>query len=128
MEGDALIPPPASTAPSIEEQSIQSSPSQDPSKVSKASLYTHETIRLQDSESKLSPKTKPIATRRFSPSANRIGRKQDATAHGGKLLRKTTWTSTELRTDIAADGASAGRDGRKFTVANVGMNGKMYLR
>jgi len=127
MEGDALIPPPTSTAPSIEEQSTQSSPSRKPSKVSKPSLYIHETIRLQDSESKLSPK-KSIATRRISPSANRIGRKPDGTAHGGRVLRKATWTSTELRTDIAADGTSAGRDGRNFTVANVGMNGKMYLR
>jgi hypothetical protein len=30
--------------------------------------------------------------------------------------------------DIAPDGASAGREGRQFTVANVGNNGRIYLR
>ncbi|KAL7941623.1 hypothetical protein V8C42DRAFT_173101 [Trichoderma barbatum] len=30
--------------------------------------------------------------------------------------------------DIAPDGASAGREGRQFTVANVGNNGKLFLR
>ncbi|KAH6606741.1 guanine nucleotide exchange factor [Trichoderma cornu-damae] len=32
------------------------------------------------------------------------------------------------RWDVAPDGASAGRAGRQFTVANVGNNGKLYLR
>lgn len=30
--------------------------------------------------------------------------------------------------DVAPDGASAGRQGRQFTVANVGNNGKLFLR
>ncbi|TPX08881.1 uncharacterized protein E0L32_009699 [Thyridium curvatum] len=30
--------------------------------------------------------------------------------------------------DIAPDGSSAGREGRQFTVANVGNNGRIYLR
>lgn len=30
--------------------------------------------------------------------------------------------------DITPDGGSAGREGRKFTVANVGNNGRIYLR
>ncbi|KAM4059184.1 rasGEF domain-containing protein [Hirsutella rhossiliensis] len=32
------------------------------------------------------------------------------------------------RWDIAPDGTSAGREGRQFTVANVGNNGRIYLR
>ncbi|KAH0528490.1 hypothetical protein TsFJ059_003352 [Trichoderma semiorbis] len=32
------------------------------------------------------------------------------------------------RWDVAPDGASAGREGRQFTVANVGNNGKLFLR
>lgn len=129
MEGDALMPtttpPPPIESP--QQQSSQSSPSRDPSKVSKSPLLAHEAIRLQDSESKLSPKNKSIATgRRISPSANtRILKKQDGTLYEGKLSRKPTWTKTA---EIAVDGTPAGRDGRKFTVANVGMNGKMYLR
>lgn len=30
--------------------------------------------------------------------------------------------------DIAPDGGSAGREGRQFAVANVGNNGRIYLR
>lgn len=32
------------------------------------------------------------------------------------------------KTDITPDGGSAGREGRQFTVANVGNNGRIYLR
>src|SRR3569833_338276 len=32
------------------------------------------------------------------------------------------------RWDITPDGGSAGREGRQFTVANVGNNGRIYLR
>lgn len=32
------------------------------------------------------------------------------------------------RWDVAPDGASAGREGRQFTVTNVGNNGKLFLR
>jgi hypothetical protein len=32
------------------------------------------------------------------------------------------------RWDIAPDGGSAGREGRHFTVSNVGNNGRIYLR
>lgn len=32
------------------------------------------------------------------------------------------------RVDITPDGGSASRTGRKFTVANVGNNGRIYLR
>lgn len=34
----------------------------------------------------------------------------------------------ELKWEVAPDGGSAGREGRQFTVANVGNNGKIYLR
>jgi hypothetical protein len=30
--------------------------------------------------------------------------------------------------DITPDGGSAGREGRQFAVANVGNNGRIYLR
>jgi hypothetical protein len=40
---------------------------------------------------------------------------------GKKDIDATKW-------DIAPDGGSAGREGRQFTVANVGNNGKIFLR
>jgi hypothetical protein len=33
-----------------------------------------------------------------------------------------------VKVDLTPDGGSAGREGRQFTVANVGNNGKIYLR
>lgn len=41
--------------------------------------------------------------------------------------RPRTNSETE-RWDIAPDGNSAGREGRQFAVANVGNNGRIYLR
>ncbi|KAG8417673.1 Guanine nucleotide exchange factor lte1 [Metarhizium acridum] len=41
--------------------------------------------------------------------------------------KKQTEAETD-RWDIAPDGGSAGREGRQFTVANVGNNGRIYLR
>lgn len=43
------------------------------------------------------------------------------------LARTRTNSETE-RWDITPDGGSAGREGRQFTVANVGNNGRIYLR
>lgn len=35
---------------------------------------------------------------------------------------------SDEKVDITPDGGSAGREGRQFTVANVGNNGRIYLR
>lgn len=57
------------------------------------------------------------ATERKSQEENKLDRlaKKDAPDGGDK------W-------EIAPDGSSAGREGRQFTVANVGNNGRIYLR
>lgn len=39
-----------------------------------------------------------------------------------------TYESGESKWEVAPDGASAGREGRQFTVANVGNHGRIYLR
>lgn len=36
--------------------------------------------------------------------------------------------SVEQKWEVAPDGGSAGREGRQFAVANVGNNGRIYLR
>ncbi|OAA57474.1 low temperature essential protein [Niveomyces insectorum RCEF 264] len=41
---------------------------------------------------------------------------------------KTNQAPDAEKWDIAPDGSSAGREGRQFTVANVGNNGRIYLR
>ncbi|KAG7109846.1 Guanine nucleotide exchange factor LTE1 like protein [Verticillium longisporum] len=42
--------------------------------------------------------------------------------------RRARGRGSDDKVDIAPDGGSAGRDGRQFTVANVGNNGRIYLR
>lgn len=63
------------------------------------------------------PKSLLPATERKSQEENKLDRlsKKDAQDSGDK------W-------EIAPDGTSAGREGRQFTVANVGNNGRIYLR
>ncbi|KAK8077312.1 hypothetical protein PG996_003482 [Apiospora saccharicola] len=47
---------------------------------------------------------------------------------GGDEARPMTKREADLgKWDIAPDGGSAGREGRQFTVANVGNNGKIFL-
>ncbi|KAI1461258.1 ras GEF [Annulohypoxylon moriforme] len=47
---------------------------------------------------------------------------------GGQDGGKAKWESEGDKWNIAPDGGSAGREGRHFTVANVGNNGQIYLR
>lgn len=42
--------------------------------------------------------------------------------------RRPRKNSDNDKWDITPDGGSAGREGRQFTVANVGNNGRIYLR
>lgn len=50
--------------------------------------------------------------------------------HEDRDKSPTNYTSetSELRWEVAPDGGSAGREGRQFTVSNVGNNGRIYLR
>lgn len=72
----------------------------------------------------------------------RAKRNSPTTATGGKppnvmTERKSQGERSTLRTrkgsesdkwDVTPDGGSAGREGRQFAVANVGNNGRIYLR
>lgn len=48
--------------------------------------------------------------------------------HEDKTSPKLRTEAGEQKWEVAPDGGSAGREGRQFTVANVGNNGKIYLR
>lgn len=50
---------------------------------------------------------------------------QEENVPGGKEKKAS---ADEDKWDIAPDGTSAGREGRQFTVWNVGNNGRIYLR
>lgn len=45
-----------------------------------------------------------------------------------KSLSRTKKEDDAEKWEVAPDGSSAGREGRQFTVANVGNNGRIYLR
>ncbi|CAG8960643.1 hypothetical protein HYFRA_00013521 [Hymenoscyphus fraxineus] len=75
-----------------------------------------------------------------APRAKTIGKKSSDLAKKKQLqegLRKENSVNRrakreaedgKLHHDIVPDGGSAGREGRQFTVANVGNNGRIYLR
>ncbi|CAK7220852.1 Guanine nucleotide exchange factor lte1 [Sporothrix eucalyptigena] len=63
------------------------------------------------------PKSLLPATERKSQEENKLDRLSKKDAQDGS----DKW-------EIAPDGSSAGREGRQFTVANVGNNGRIYLR
>jgi hypothetical protein len=56
------------------------------------------------------------------PVLERKSQEEKATA------RRMRNNSDAERSDVAPDGGSAGREGRQFTVGNVGNNGRIYLR
>ncbi|KUI67126.1 Guanine nucleotide exchange factor LTE1 [Cytospora mali] len=64
-----------------------------------------------------SPKMKPLL-----PVMERKSQEDKAT------VRRLRNNSDAERSDITPDGGSAGREGRQFTVGNVGNNGRIYLR
>lgn len=65
------------------------------------------------------PSAKPLV-----PVTERISEERNPIA----TRRTRADSSADDKFEIAPDGASAGRDGRQFTVANVGNNGRIYLR
>lgn len=87
--------------------------------------------------SPISPRgrTKLPLSRLGKESARRrtVGQKRKLSPQAKPLLpaaeRKTQEKEVnDVKWDITPDGGSAGREGRQFTVANVGNNGKIYLR
>lgn len=49
-------------------------------------------------------------------------------SHEDKTLSRANKDVEAEKWEVAPDGGSAGREGRQFTVANVGNNGRIYLR
>lgn len=55
---------------------------------------------------------------------NSLRRVKDST----DMLRERSLHRTQSKKDTPAEGTAGGREGRQFTVANVGNNGMIYLR
>jgi hypothetical protein len=72
------------------------------------------------------PPRKPTGVR--SPELIKKKQIQEGLRKENSINRRARRAAEDLEYDIAPDGTSAGREGRQFTVANVGNNGRIYLR
>jgi hypothetical protein len=72
------------------------------------------------------PRSKTIGNR--SPELTKKKQLQEGLRKENSINRRARREVEDLKFDITPDGGSAGREGRQFTVAKVGNNGKIYLR
>jgi hypothetical protein len=72
------------------------------------------------------PRFKTGATQ--SPKVMKKKQLQDGLRQENSVNRRARREAEDPKHDITPDGGSAGREGRQFTVAKVGNNGKIYLR
>jgi len=72
------------------------------------------------------PRTRPTGT--SSPELMRKKQLQEGLRKENSINRRARREAEDMKIDITPDGGSAGREGRQFTVAKVGNNGKIYLR
>lgn len=72
------------------------------------------------------PPRKAIGTR--SPELIKKRQMQEGLRKENSLNRRAKREAEDVKYDITPDGGSAGREGRQFTVAKVGNNGRIYLR
>jgi len=63
-----------------------------------------------------------------SPELIKKRQMQEGLRKENSVNRRAKREVEDVKYDIAPDGGSAGREGRQFTVANVGNNGRIYLR
>ncbi len=77
---------------------------------------------------KLSPAPLKKKTVNRSLEAIKKRKLQDGLRKENSINRRAKREAEEVKYDIAPDGSSAAREGRQFTVAKVGNNGKIYLR
>ena len=76
----------------------------------------------------LSPAPVRKATGTRSPELIRKRQMQEGLRKENSVNRRAKREAEDAKYDITPDGSSAGREGRQFTVANVGNNGRIYLR
>lgn len=69
-----------------------------------------------------------VATGMRSPDLIRKRQIQEGLRKENSVTRRAKREAEDGKHDITPDGGSAAREGRQFTVANVGNNGRIYLR
>lgn len=71
--------------------------------------------------------SKPKVTGKRVPTSQKRQMQEGARKDNG-FYRRAQEDSEDVKSGITPDGGSAGREGRQFTVAKVGNNGRIYLR
>lgn len=75
-----------------------------------------------------SPAPPPKAAGTRSPDLIKKRQMQEGLRKENSVNRRAKREAEDVKYDITPDGSSAGREGRQFTVAKVGNNGRIYLR
>lgn len=76
----------------------------------------------------LAPAPRSKVTGHRSPDVVKKRQMQEGLRKENSVNRRAKREAEDAKYDITPDGGSAGREGRQFTVANVGNNGRIYLR
>jgi hypothetical protein len=97
-------------------------------KTSRISTTIREIEGLSKYGVKLQAAPRPKETRKHSPDIFKQKQLQDGLRMGNSVNRRAQREAEDMKSEVAPDGGSGGREGRQFTVAKVGNNGKIYLR
>jgi hypothetical protein len=126
--GPATNLPPLTTSPSAgAKQSPRKTPTSSPKRAAKDSRLRSATV----TSGKESTTTRSRAkSTRLAPGVGKpIVPVTERRAHDpDKSPLRSRNESAEQKWELTPDGSSAGREGRQFAVANVGNNGRIYLR
>ncbi len=97
-------------------------------KTAKISTSVRDTDGQVKSGITLAPAPRSKVVGNWSPEALKKKQMQDGLRKENSINRRAKREVEDVRNDIVPDGSSAGREGRQFTVAKVGNNGRIYLR
>jgi hypothetical protein len=97
-------------------------------KSTKISASVRELDKTLKSGITLSPAPRPKPPANRSAEAMRKKPLPGGLRKENSVHRRAKREVEDARNDITPDGGSAGREGRQFTVAKVGNNGRIYLR
>lgn len=133
MEADAIpFPPPPPPVPRTPEgirqrQRDRLSPRRGFSRASRSSAAARGGEGAQKNQA-VAPTPKSIVTGNRHLDFSRKRQLQDDLRRANSVSRRAQKEPEDAKQEITPEGSSAGREGRQFTVANVGNNGRIYLR
>lgn len=97
-------------------------------KTSRISTTVREVEGLSKYGVKLQAAPRPKETKHHSPDVFKRKQLQDGLRKVNSVNRRAQREAEDVKSEVTPDGGSGGREGRQFTVAKVGNNGRIYLR